>query len=295
MILILSGLPASGKSTYARKWVEEDPEHRYRINYDELRLELYGPDWKFNRKDEEAMKQEARLRVESALWAHKDVVVDNTNLTPRARAVWETVAKDFGIPFQQHDIDTPVSVCVTRDKARQGNARVGRQVIERMALTTGWIDWEEKPPYFRDFIIVDIDGTIADLFHRLAYVKTDGQKKDWDSFFANVDKDEPIAPIIRLVTRLYQWYDILIVSGRSPDNGCGKATEDWLDKHMGGYVTHLFMRPSGDHRDDYVVKQEILDLLPKHRIAYVFDDRNQVVDMWRKNGLTCLQVRDGRF
>ena len=52
------------------------------------------------------------------------------------------------------------------------------------------------------------------------------------------------------------------------------------------------MRNSGDRRPDVEVKQEILDYLPKDRIRYVLDDRDQVVDMRRKNGLTCLQVAD---
>ena len=55
------------------------------------------------------------------------------------------------------------------------------------------------------------------------------------------------------------------------------------------------MRNSGDRRPDVEVKQEILDYLPKDRIRCVLDDRDQVVDMWRKNGLTCLQVAEGTF
>ena len=86
------------------------------------------------------------------------------------------------------------------------------------------------------------------------------------------------------------------MSGR-PIDKAGKATEDWLRTHLNPEmpIKHLFMRNSGDFRKDYVIKQEILDLLPKDRIRYVLDDRDQVVEMWRKNGLTCLQVADGRF
>ena len=88
-------------------------------------------------------------------------------------------------------------------------------------------------------------------------------------------------------------YKILLVSGRQTGRG-GIATEQWLYNNHVPYQ-HLFMRQSGDHRQDNIVKQEILDRLPKNQIDYILDDRNQVVSMWRSNGLTCLQVAEGDF
>jgi len=55
------------------------------------------------------------------------------------------------------------------------------------------------------------------------------------------------------------------------------------------------MRQAGDYKPDYEHKKELLDLLPKDRIAFILDDRDQVVNMWRENGLTCLQVDAGAF
>jgi hypothetical protein len=56
------------------------------------------------------------------------------------------------------------------------------------------------------------------------------------------------------------------------------------------------MRKDGDFRADNVVKQEILDAhIDKDRVLFVLDDRQQVVDMWRRNGLTCFQVAEGNF
>lgn len=334
MILILSGLPASGKSTYAGEWVAEDPQHRARINYDELRLHMYGPDWKFNRQEEDAMKGEALNIASNALQQGFDVVVDNTNLTTGARRPWEELGKHLGVPVEQLEIDTPVEECIRRDRQREGRARVGRAVIERMALFTGWIDWSDKELYPRDFVICDLDGTIADCTWRrkkfelpikhsekchaeLQHLENGkctscGRKVglNYDRFFEACGDDPPITPVIRLLDRLvnpccypsgpkncghpdHEDYDVLFVSGR-PIDPCGKLTEDWLDKHH-LFGRHLFMRQGGDHRPDYIVKQEILDLLPKNRIRYVLDDRNQVVEMWRRNGLTCLQVADGNF
>jgi hypothetical protein len=58
----------------------------------------------------------------------------------------------------------------------------------------------------------------------------------------------------------------------------------------------LYMRQDGDFRRDDIVKQEILDkYIDKDRVLFVLDDRDQVVDMWRRNGLTCFQVAEGDF
>jgi predicted kinase len=314
-LLVLSGLPASGKTTRALEWAGEDPEHRRIINWDQMRLDFYGRDWKFNRAQEDVMQAHSRELCNQWLKQGMSVVIDNTNLTERARERWHQIAMhiDTQATYSEEEIDTPVGVCVERDLKRE--KRVGRAVIERMALFHGFIDWADPVYTSTDFVICDIDGTLSDPSHRLHYVKNpnkcdcgaltkeqciqDGCKAQafkprWDRFHAEVNKDKPKSTIIRLLQNLYYHYNVLIVSGRSPEHGCGIATEQWLDQHEIPYH-HLFMRAGGDYRPDYEHKQQILDLLPKERIAFVLDDRQQVVDMWRKNGLICLQVAEGAF
>lgn len=337
MILALSGLPASGKSTYAEAWVNEYPDHRLRINYDTLRVELFGCKGatyftcgaRDLRAREAEVKLEALHRANAFLTSgpQMDLVVDNTNLTTRARAPWENLARRLGVPYENHEMDTSLQVCIERDRARTGDDRVGRAVIERMALTTGWIDWSDANLYpAQKFVVVDIDGTLSDPSHRLHHIQracvkcgehkrttlTEQGKKTcclcsgldfrearWDKFHAEVDLDPPKQTIIDLIKILHAHYEVIIVSGRSPEHGCGIKTEAWLDQHLcedgERFYRHLFMRQAGDYKPDYEHKQEILDLLPRDRIAFVLDDRDQVVEMWRKNGLTCLQVAKGSF
>ncbi|MDA4129255.1 MAG: hypothetical protein OK457_00645 [Thaumarchaeota archaeon] len=165
---------------------------------------------------------------------------------------------------------------------------VGRAVIERMALFAGLISFQ---PWDR-LVLVDMDGTLADCSHRLPLI-SDGNH-DWDGFERLALADAPRQSIIELVNILWSWgYKILIVSGRQIDRA-GENTITWLRKYDIQFE-HIFMRNGGDTRQDVIVKQEILDKLPKNQIHYVLDDRNQVVDMWRKNGLTCLQVAPGDF
>lgn len=323
MILIPSGLPGSGKSTFAHKWLAEDPKNRQRVSYDDLRVILYGckgPTYfskgsRAVRAMENVVKQEAR--VNASLWLkinpeEHSVVVDNCNLTDRARQPWIALAQEVGVPYELIDMSPNVATCVARDKLRKGDERVGRAIIERMALTTGWIDWNDLPPKWNpskgspDIVLVDIDGTLSDPSHRLHHIHPPSirdfdvplnhiWKPRWDLFGAEVDKDLPNSRIIELVRHLSLHYWIIIVSGRSPEHGCEIKTEDWLDTHLGIPYLHLFMRQGGDYKPDYEHKQEILDLLPHDRIAFTIDDRNQVVQMWRKNGLTCLQVAEGKF
>jgi hypothetical protein len=57
------------------------------------------------------------------------------------------------------------------------------------------------------------------------------------------------------------------------------------------------MRADKDHRADHIIKKEILDsfLAQGLDIAFTVDDRQQVVDMWRENNITCLQCDLGDF
>lgn len=148
-------------------------------------------------------------------------------------------------------------------------------------------------PVMRNAIIFDLDGTIALIEHRLHHI--DGKKKDWHTFFAACTNDLPNAPIIEVLRALHQrGHEIWIASGRSDE--VREETVHWLTQHDVPF-DHLVMRKAGDRRADDIVKREWLvnGPLPRERIMMVFDDRDKVVAMWRRHGLTCLQVAPGDF
>lgn len=145
------------------------------------------------------------------------------------------------------------------------------------------------PSRSKPIVIVDIDGTIADVRHRLHHIQG-VKKKNWKAFFEGMDRDKPIESMIQQVHELARQHQIIIVTGR-PDH-YRERTEKWL-KANGIRYRKLFMRPSGDHRPDYTVKEEVLREFRKGQIVLAIDDREPVCDMWEKNGIRCIRVDNG--
>lgn len=135
-------------------------------------------------------------------------------------------------------------------------------------------------------VLVDIDGTLADVRHRLHYIQGGG-RKNWQAFFAGMDRDTPIASTVAWVQSLAAIHEIVIVTGRPEQYRAG--TIAWLKKHQIPF-TDLFMRCDGDHRPDYEMKKEVLARWPKARIKLVIEDRPPVCDMWLEQGIRCVLV-----
>jgi hypothetical protein len=90
-------------------------------------------------------------------------------------------------------------------------------------------------------------------------------------------------------------YKIIFASGR--EDSCRAETARWLKDRCGIRAFSLYMRKTGDNRKDSIVKEEIYknDILPEYYVAFVLDDRQQVVDALREIGLTVFQVAPGKF
>ena len=163
----------------------------------------------------------------------------------------------------------------------------------------------------KEVILCDLDGTLADVNHRLHFINNpDGTKKtrkesDWDSFHTECINDAPNRDVIEIMESLILGHnsgcmvcgaverEVYFLSGR---NDVVRAeTVEWLQKHVHedwDYDTRLIMRKNGDFRPDTEVKLEMvqeLGLTPDD-VLCILDDRQCVVDMWRANGFRCLQV-----
>lgn len=142
------------------------------------------------------------------------------------------------------------------------------------------------------YVIVYIDGTCSDPTHRLHYIKD--SPKNWDAFHAEVGGDGVHYDILDLVRAVDGNALLIYISGRM--ERCRSDTVHWLAVN-GFPFAPLHLRADEDYRQDYIAKAEIADRLglTAKNVWFALDDRQQVVDMWRRRGIRCLQVADGKF
>lgn len=278
-LTMLRGLPASGKSTLARSEVVKTGNSG-RINRDDLRAMLFNSAW--SGKREQAVI-DCEKSIAKALFANgMNPIIDDTNLSDRHRDMWRNVAKESEQAFELRDLGIGVDECRFRDNFRVG--RVGRAVIDRMALYNGLIDWGDKP-----IVLVDIDGTLADGRHREHHVQ--GEHKNWTEYYAMLADDSPIDLVVRWVRELKKDHTVCIVSGR-PDT-YQRGTMAWLSREdVNIEYDWIFMRAGGDKRPDTMVKDDILKHIPRDKIAFAIDDRPCVIrEVWRANNVRVFPVR----
>lgn len=287
-VLILKGLIASGKTTYAKALLAGtiSDENRLfrnwkRVNKDDLRTMLDDDSW--NKNNETFIIEVRNDIISSALRSGYNVVVDDTNFNPNHEKTIRDIVKNYKNVFVEIKFfDTPLEECILRDSKR--DKPVGEKVIRDM--------WEKylkmKPaaslfydPELPNIVIFDLDGTLAKMNGRGPF--------DWH----RVGEDSVNEPI-RFLFNSFTIDTRFVVSGR--DGVCRKETEEWLARH-GLHYSKLFMRAAGDNRKDAVIKKEIFDreINGKYNVIFVVDDRTQVVEMWRSLGITCLQCAEGNF
>lgn len=286
-LTLCKGLPASGKSTWARDQAERGKA--VRVNKDDLRNMLHSG--KYSKPNEKQVRAIQYTAIEILIANGVNVIIDDTNLNPTTvHHFIESFSDRAKIEFKDFT-DVPVEVCLERDSKREGKANVGPNVIlgmyEQYRPMTAKVERTLEESIIAlnrpDAVMVDIDGTLA---HH------DKQRSPFD--WKQVINDRPDQTIISLVRHLDSSHYIIIMSGR--DSVCRPETEAWLKKWNVPYNA-LFMRAEGDVRKDSIVKEELYNthVRNKYDVKFVLDDRNQVVDMWRLLGLKCLQCEPGCF
>jgi hypothetical protein len=142
-----------------------------------------------------------------------------------------------------------------------------------------------------EIVIFDIDGTLADVSERIHHVRK--KPKNWNAFFQGMAQDKAIHSMVRLCNLLYaSGIQIILCSGRSEEHR--QQTMEWLARQGVNYLD-LLLRKDNDRRTDSVVKREMLATIDKGKVLFVVEDRSRVVEMWRSEGLVCLQCAPGKF
>lgn len=291
-LLMLRGLPGSGKSTFAKDLV--DKEQYVRVNKDDLRAML--DNGKHSKFKEEFVLEIRDNIIREALEQGRNIVVDDTNIHPKHEQQLKKLAHDSleiaNVTFEIKEFfDVPVETCIERDLKRTNS--VGSKVIYRMLKEAkeNYPDRFPKEevekyvdnPNLPNCVICDLDGTLAILNGRNPY---DASTCEQDNI------NESVKRTIHMYWR--ENYTIIFMSGRS--DKYREQTQRWLNKYHFNEVP-LFMRSEGDNRRDCEVKKELFDkyIKDKYNVTLVLDDRNQVVELWRSLGLTCWQVAPGDF
>lgn len=278
---MLRGLPASGKSTWAKEQVRKHPGRYKRINKDDLRDMLDAGEWS-DQNERFVLKARDRL-ILAALESGRDVIVDDTNLNPvHEREIRDLVKGRATVEVKSFDVEVEEAIRRDHDRARSVGEAVIREMHDRWLGTA----MEQPPadPEILPAVICDLDGTLALL----------GERSPYDA--STAEKDLPNEPVIRvlLATVAYEGARVFLISGR--EERFRKQTERWLNRHGIAY-DGLFLRRNKDFRKDVVVKREIYEreVHGQYRVLFVLEDRDQVVAFWRSLGLTCLQVAEGDF
>jgi predicted kinase len=297
IIKICVGVPASGKTTWSKKFVSEN-EKWVRICRDDFRFMLKNAPV-LQGKGEELITSLVNESIEKAIVTGFNVILDATHVK---LSYINEIIKSFNdmadIEFEVFDIS--FDECVERDKNRE--KKVGKTVIEKMQKDFDILKKEfkfesfpQKPRIKIDYsknwkeslpnaIIFDVDGTLAHM---------NGKRGPFEWHNVGVDDlDHVIARQFKL--HKSNGDTIIVVSGR--DESCKKETIQWLNSND-LYPDEIFMRPEGDYRKDSIIKKEIYEnfLKDKFNVILIYDDRDQVVKVWRDLGLKCIQVEPGNF
>lgn len=290
-ILVLQGVPASGKSTFARSLVLKDKSYVI-VSRDAIR-EARGEYWIPEHEDYISDIEEFEIR--SAIKHSLNPIIDATNLNPKTITKWKNLAKELNVNIEFKMFEIDFTTALERDSKRERS--VGKKVLERFfrdyfpdQLKAYYIDNRLKEPFYsyndekEDCIIVDLDGTVCLHNGRSPYDLT------------RVSEDIPNYPLVRFLQELICNKHIIFLSGREGTDQCRQDTINWLTEnicsHDFGYKWKLLMRDKNNFEPDEIIKERIFhkEIEPKYNVLAIFDDRDKVVKMWRSLGLLCNQV-----
>ena len=300
-LLILVGAPGSGKSTFARYFLRTE-DNWIRVNRDDFRLMQFGDSLMIPFYEERISKM-VEASVLTLLKSDTNVIIDATNTSLRTiQDMIHTYTEYADISFKVFDL--PVDELVKRcDKRYEETGKfISKSVVERnvanlkhtlekfdfapiprkvQVATTSYATQDKNLP---KAVICDLDGTLSLLNGRDPY-----NAATCDNDLLNT----PVAAALKMAKQ--QGYQVILLSGR--EDKFREPTMRFLDKHQIGYDL-LLMRTSNDFRKDNIIKRELFEgeIQGKYFVEFLLDDRNQVVDMWRKDlHLPCFQVNYGDF
>jgi predicted kinase len=280
------GLIASGKSTWAKQFVKDNPNTQ-RVSRDDIRF--MTTDYTYTPENEKIVDILYRNLIKSLLQnTDKDIILDEQNLNVERREAFKEWILSFGKDIEFIEKEFPITLyeAIERDKKR--SFPIGEGVIKKTwhnneiylkQMIERYKPKYESNPELPSCIIIDIDGTLSNSVDRRIF-----------DFKACIN-DKVIEPVKAIVStyRYNPNVTIILLSGR--DSICRVETIEWLTKNIIPY-DFLYMRKEKDNRSDVVVKGELFNayIKDKYNPLFVIDDRKCMVEMWVNMGLFCFDV-----
>lgn len=299
-VIMTIGAPGSGKTTWALEQAADKKHKTIVLNRDDLRAMLFGGKYKYSRANENIVMNAMVNMLNDALVDNsiQRIIIADTNLN-------ESTRNKFNSVIEKHSkLDKPICtehkhfdvswVELEKRNLKRGDKAVPKQVLRDMYLKMQKYMGKHKQytpdPTKQKAVIFDLDGTLANNDHRHAF--------DYEKLI----DDKPIEFVVELA-RMYAQndYDIICVSGRNAgdketNDKHWHATASWLSKNNIPWSV-LYMRDWDDNRADDIIKEEIFwnKIENNWNVECAFDDRDRVVEMWRRIGVNCSQVNFGEF
>ena len=291
-VIFTCGIQASGKSSWAKKFVAENKEYK-RICRDDLRHMLYSYS-EFSKENENLVTKIERELMNTLIDQKYHLVIDKMNLNKSDfesdKRYLNSICSE-GVEFEVKEFPVELQVAIDRDAKR--DYVIGKEIIKRT-----WRKYEVElkqmierskyrypvDPNLPWCIICDIDGTLADSTNRQIFDET------------KVSTDKVIKPVASILEAIAckalatgELCKNFIFSGRTDSSR--EQTEKWLQVNLIPYNA-LYMRKTGDNRDDREIKRELFDqyIKGKFNVLLVIDDRKKVCAQWVEMGLFLLDV-----
>lgn len=300
-IILTQGIQGSGKSTFAKKWVEEDPIHRVRWNNDDCRR-MCGP---YSVLERESFITSIRHTfIHKSMIDKKDIVIDDMNLNTRTTEYYEKIVKAYNdqntdkyiLEYKQF-FNISVDECILRDSMRpnpigekiiKSTYRKYRDYIINQSVNNMYDNLVVNDPKLENAIICDIDATLS--------LNLKGRPFYGEGCAEGIADDIVIEPIANILRTMSKNNKILIVTGREGTPEIINATINWLINNNIPYDS-IYLRPVKDYSPGAECKKEIYNnyIKDKYNVSFVLEDNKKCVNMWRSEGLICLQPNDGNF
>lgn len=292
-IFILRGLPASGKSTLARKIVDANPTHTARFNWDDIR-NMMGPYWIPERENTKVLYALRDAFINNMMSNQWDIVIDNMNLNPKELEHYNKIVSEYNSNHtDKYEIEvttlfTPVEECVRRDALRSNP--IGESVIRSIwQRYRNFLCTEENKEIVSKLksatdlpkaVIFDADNTLCfNISGRPYYGTAQGLLDD--------------VPNVNAIIAAQVYHSggikVLLVTGREGTDEIKEATQKWMENNQVPIDEYYFRPVNNRESGDKIKAQIISGISNKYNVIGIYEDSSKIVKSLREMGYTVFQ------